>query len=90
MAVLTLSLWVLSQGEVGLLTKGLSFCPAARFDNFDFVIELFRFGRTLKLKKHFNAAHKPPSDITVMPFRLNSKKILHSQYVTIKSYLNNI
>lgn len=52
---------ILSKAETDLLSKGLSFCPTARINEFDLFIDLNSFVRRLSLIRHFeNSKHNAP------------------------------
>ncbi|CAJ0942415.1 unnamed protein product [Ranitomeya imitator] len=55
---------VLSQMELQVLQRGLSFCPTPSFNDFTLDQELNRFFRSLRLKVHFSGSTiLPPSSI---------------------------
>ncbi|XP_069596909.1 uncharacterized protein [Ranitomeya imitator] len=52
--VINLSNHVLTESEINVLKKGLTFCPTAQFDKFIAIKDLHLFARKLMFKKHFH------------------------------------
>ncbi|XP_073498656.1 uncharacterized protein [Phyllobates terribilis] len=51
--VINLSNYILTESDVALLSKGLSFAPSAQFDAFTAIKDLHIFARALIFKRHF-------------------------------------
>lgn len=62
--VLNLSSKELSDTEVCLLSKGLSFVPSVYFDIFNTILDVNKLNRSLTIKRHFKMC---PHQDTVSP-----------------------
>lgn len=88
--MINLSSRSLVNGDLRLLSKGLSFCPTARFQNFDFEVDMFKFERMLKIKQHFHTVPKTISTRSVTPFKLKSTFFPSGHFRSIDSFIQTI
>ena len=65
--VLNISNVVLTNKEVSLLCKGMSFCPTPKPNLYEFSEDLFKFTRLLRLKYHFHGESFEDSSIVKLP-----------------------
>lgn len=52
--IFNLSSYILSEMEINLLSKGLSYCPTTRINEFQLFMDLNKFIRKITLTRHFN------------------------------------
>uniref|UniRef100_A0A8C5M571 Reverse transcriptase domain-containing protein n=1 Tax=Leptobrachium leishanense TaxID=445787 RepID=A0A8C5M571_9ANUR len=85
--IFNLSDRALTEVEVWLLSKGLSFIPSSKPNDFQWNIELFRFGRTLRLNDFFK--NDTPTEAIPM-FRRKSRFDPLPNQSTIKTFLHQV
>ncbi|XP_078524347.1 uncharacterized protein LOC144797570 [Lissotriton helveticus] len=81
MTVLNLSKHILSVDQLEVLSRGLLFCPTAKFNFTSARIDLFRFTRKLKLRKWFATKPRLKKDSVkekASPFTVNDIETLHA------------
>lgn len=87
--MINLSSRILTEAEQKLLSKGLSFCPTTKMNNFTFETELFKYERQLKICEFFKNDSKAIGN-PVRQFRLKSQFIPAGQYGSIEAYIKSI
>lgn len=88
--VINLSSRTITEDELTLLSKGLSFCPMGAFN--DFEVEMYKFERSLKLRQFFSPQQPSNPKLTSRDtqFKLKSDFIPSGQFPTIETFIKTV
>lgn len=71
MKIFNLSSHILSENEISVLSRGLSFCPTNKIDEYQLFVDLHKYIRKLTLSRHFNL-HKTDTEEPIVDNTLAS------------------
>ncbi|XP_056391505.1 uncharacterized protein LOC130284782 isoform X2 [Hyla sarda] len=86
MKLFNLSSYLLSENEINLLSKGLSFCPSSRPSDFQLFLYLNQYIRKLTLTRHFSITKNNTQVDSIPPIEENINSMVKHVSVKTKSF----